>query len=61
MLEKIVVEECWGRVLEGGVGEECCREVWWRSVGEESWGRLLQKSFGEESCREVLRGSVVEK
>ena len=46
MLEKIVVEERWGRVLEGSVGEECCREVLWRSV--------VEKSLGEGCCREVL-------
>ena len=46
VLEKIVVEECWGRVLEGSVGEECCREVLWRSV--------VEKSLGEGCCREVL-------
>ena len=32
MLEKSLVEECWGEVLEKSVGEkpsreECCREV----------------------------------
>ena len=51
MLEKIVVEECWGRVLEGSVGrrvfvERCCGEVLWR--------RVLGKGVVEKCCREVL-------
>ena len=33
VLEKRLVEECWGEVL---VGKECWREVLWRSVVEES-------------------------
>ena len=36
MLEKSLVEECWGEVLEKSVGEKCCRE--------ECWRRLLEKS-----------------
>ena len=59
MLEKSVVEKCWGRVLERSVGEECCG--WCCGEGKESWGRLLEKSFGEECCREVLESSVIEK
>ena len=32
MLEKSLVEECWGEVLEKSVGEKCCREECCRQV-----------------------------
>jgi len=50
VLEKIVAEECWGRVLGGSVGEgvlwrsvapKCCRQVLGKAVAEEFWRRVL--------------------
>ena len=32
MLEKSLVEESWGEVLEKSVGEKCCREECCREV-----------------------------
>ena len=32
MLEKSLVEECWGEVFETSVGEKCCREEFCREV-----------------------------
>ena len=58
-----VVKKCWGRVLQGSVGDECCREVLKRSVRDEHcievkrvvekcWGRVLQRrSIGDEFSR----------
>ena len=55
MLEKSLVEECWGEVLENSVRGKCCREECCRQVLEKSvveivvkkrWRRLLEKSGG---------------
>ena len=50
MLEKSLVEECWGEVLEKSVGEKCCRE----EFVEKCCREVLERRVGEECRREVL-------
>ena len=40
-MEKSVIENCWRRVLEKIVGEECCSEVLGKSVVEKCWRKVL--------------------
>ena len=64
MLEKSVLQKCWGikswrGVLQRSVVEKCCREVLEKSVlqkcwGIKSWRGVLQRSVVEKCCREVL-------
>ena len=48
MLGKSGVEQCWRRVAQSSVQEECCRAVLGRSGVEQCWGRVAQSSVGEE-------------
>ena len=57
MSQKSPVEKYWRSVLCRDVGEECCREVWgksvvekwWgKSVVEKCWGRVFERSVGEK-------------
>ena len=50
MLEKSLVEECWGEVLEKSVGKKCCRE----EFVEKCCRGVLEKSVGGDCWRRVL-------